>query len=228
MSVSPSTTVPGRAPAVRTAPRAGAALGVVAVVLVVAGFALAAATEATLSSAEEEVAAFYRDAPFVRTVLGGLVETTGLVLLLAFGAALADRLRPAGWPAPAARSALTAYVAICLAPGMSAGAAALWLAHTGTTDPALLTALNSLRALSYFLSLVPFALFLACAAVAGLRTAALPRWLCWAALGLAVPMVPSVALAAAGPADVFGLLGLGWVLVTGVVLLRSPDAGAPR
>jgi hypothetical protein len=207
----------------RTIARAGAAVGVAAVVLVVAGFALAAATEATLTSSPSEVAAFYRDAPFLRTVVGGLLETTGLVLLLAFGASLTARLAAVGWAAAAARSALTAYVAICLAPGMSGGAAALWLAHTGTTDPAVLTALNTLRSLSYFLALVPFALFLACAAVAGLRTAALPRWACWAALVLAVPMVPSVAVAALGLADVLGLLGLAWVLTVAVVLLRSPD-----
>jgi hypothetical protein len=210
----------------RASARAGAAVGVAAVVLVVAGFALAAATEATLTSPPSEVAAFYRDAPLLRTVVGGLLETTGLVLLLAFGASLTARLAAAGWPAAAARSALTAYVAICLAPGMSGGAAALWLAHTGTTDPAVLTALNTLRSLSYFLALVPFALFLACTAVAGLRTAALPRWACWAALVLAVPMVPSVAIAALGLADVLGLLGLAWVLTVAVVLLRSPDPAA--
>jgi hypothetical protein len=212
----------------RAMARAGAAVGVAAVVAIVAGFALAAATEATLTSPEAEVAAFYRDAPLVRTVVGGLLETSGLVLLLAFGAALAARLRPAGWTAAAARSALTAYVAICLAPGMSAGAAALWLAHTGTTDPAVLTALNTLRSLSYFLALVPFALFLACTAVAGLRTGALPRWVCWTALVLAVPMVPSVAVAALGFADVLGLLGLAWVLTVAVVLLRSPDPAVRR
>jgi hypothetical protein len=179
----PPLSTPSPAPVLdRISPRAGAAVGIAAVVLVVAGFALAAATEATMTSPEADVVAFYREAPFVRTVVGGLLETTGLVLLLAFGAALADRLRPAGWPAATARSALTAYVAICVAPGMSAGAAALWLAHSGTTDPAVLTALNTLRSLSYFLSLVPMALFLACTGVAALRTATLPRWLCWAAL----------------------------------------------
>lgn len=206
--------------------RVGAAVGIAAVVLVVAGFALAAATEATITSSEAEVVAFYREAPLLRTVVGGLIETTGLVLLLAFGAALAERLRAAGWPAAAARSALTAYVAICLAPGMSAGAAALWLAHTGTADPAVLTALNTLRSLSYFLALVPFALFLAGTALAGLRTAALPRWACWSALVLAALMVPSVAVAAHGPADVLGLLGLAWLLTVGVALLRSPDPAA--
>ena len=228
MTAPSSTTALDPAPAAPTSARAGAALGVAAVVLIVAGFALAAATEATLTSPPEDVAAFYREAPFLRTVVGGLVETTGLVLLLAFAAALAERLRAAGWAATAARRALTANVAICLAPGMSAGATALWLAHTGTTDPAVLTALNSLRSLSYFLSLVPFALFLAAVAVAGLRTAALPRWACWTAVALAAPMVPSVAVAALGFADVLGLLGLAWVLVVSVVLLRSPDAGARR
>jgi hypothetical protein len=225
----PPLSTPSPAPVLdRISPRAGAAVGIAAVVLVVAGFALAAATEATMTSPEADVVAFYREAPFVRTVVGGLLETTGLVLLLAFGAALADRLRPAGWPASAARSALAAYVAICVAPGMSAGGAALWLAHSGTLDPAVLTALNTLRSLSYFLALVPMALFLVCAGVAALRTAVLPRWLCWSALALAVPMVPSIGLAALGAADVLGLLSLAWLLVAAVVLLRSPDPAARR
>ena len=89
------------------------------------------------------------------------------MLFLPFAAMLADRVAGIGRRevlAPTARMAATVYVAVCLAPGMSAGAAALWLAHHGTADPALLTALNDLRALSYFIALVPFAVFLVCSA----------------------------------------------------------------
>ena len=59
---------------------------------------------------------------------------------------------------------------------MSAGAAALWLAHHGTTDAAVLTALNDLRSLSYFIALVPFAVFLVAVGTAARTTRGLPGW----------------------------------------------------
>ena len=114
---------------------------------------------------------------------------------------LTDRLRgdglSGGLLAPTARMAATVYVAICLAPGMSAGAAALWLAHHGSPDPVVLTALNDLRALSYFVALVAFALFLVTIGIAGRLTGRLPGWAVWSALAIGIAIVASLPWAAA-------------------------------
>lgn len=210
--------------------RLGAGLGIAAIVLIASGFAVAAPTEATITSPESDVVAFYAGAGLARTLAGGLVESLGLLLLLPFAAMLTARLRAPGTVAellaPTARMAATVYVAICLAPGMSAGATALWLAQHGSADPTLLTALNDLRALSYFVALLAYAVFLVAAGTAGLSSGRLPRWASWAAVALGCALAAGVPIAADGFADVFGLLGLLWVVVVSVALLRRPGVGA--
>jgi hypothetical protein len=204
--------------------RLGAALGIASIVLIATGFAVAASTEATLTSSEGEVVAFYADAGLAKTLAGGLIETLGLVLFLAFAAMITGRVaRPGSREilAPTARMAATAYVAICLAPGMSAGAAALWLAHHGTADPTVLTALTDLRSLSYFVALLPFAVFLVCV---GLSAAGrLPRWAGPSALVIGGALAASLPFAAYDVTDLLGLIGLLWVLVLAVALLRNPS-----
>jgi len=207
--------------------RVGAALGIASIVLVATGFAIAAPTEATLTSSEGEVVAFYTEAGLAKTLTGGLIEVIGLVLFLGFAAMLTSRVRGSAMAdellAPTARMAATSYVALCLAPGMSAGAAALWLAHHGTTDAAVLTALNDLRSLSYFISLVPFAVFLVAAGTAARTTRSLPGWATVSAIVIGVALAASLPFAADGATDMAGLVGLLWVLAVSVTLLRRPE-----
>ena len=218
---------PTRDPVDTRATRIGAGTGIASVVLIATGFAVAMPTEATISSPESEVVAFFTQADLVRTLGGGFVEILGLLLFLPFAAMLTGRLRARGVAgdvlAPTARTAATVYVAICLAPGMSAGATALWLAQHGTTDPAVLTALNSLRSLSYFVALAAFALFLVTVGIAGTATRRLPRWAAWSAIVLGVALAGSVPVAAFGLTDLFGLVGLLWVVVVAATLLRTPE-----
>jgi hypothetical protein len=217
---------PAAAATDRTATRLGAALGIASVVLVVTGFAIAAPTEADLNSSAAEVAAFYTGAGLARTVAGGTIEILGLALFLPFAAMLARRVGGTGLTrdllSPAARLFAAVYVAVCLAPGMSAGATALWLAHSGITDPALLTALNSLRSISYFVALTAFGLFLVSVGAAGRLTRALPGWATWSALVVGVGLPLSLPTAAYGITDVLGFVGLFWVLAVGIVLARRP------
>jgi hypothetical protein len=210
--------------------RIGAGLGVASIVLIASGFAIAAPTEATISSSEREVVAFYAEAGLTKTLAGGLIEILGILLFLAFAAMLTSRVRGSsasdGLLAPTARMAATVYVAVCLAPGMSAGAAALWLAHHGTTDGAVLTALNDLRSLSYFIALVPFAVFLVAVGSAARSTRSLPGWATGTGIAVGIALVASLPFAAAGMTDVLGLVGLLWVLAVSVTLLRRPDGVA--
>jgi hypothetical protein len=207
--------------------RIGAALGVASIVLIASGFAIAAPTEATISSDPDEVVAFYAQAGLAKTLAGGLVEILGIVLFLGFAAMLTARVRGSaaadGLLAPTARMAATVYVAVCLAPGMSAGAAALWLAHHGTTDGAVLTALNDLRSLSYFIALVPFAVFLVAVGIAARTTRRLPGWASVMAIAVGVALAAGLPFAAYGVTDLLGLVGLLWVLAVSVALLRRPE-----
>ena len=124
----------------RRATRIGAACGIAGIVLVVTGFAIAAPTEATLTSSPSDVVAFYTEAGLAKTLAGGMIESLGLLLYLPFAAMLTSRVSGPGAAgqlfAPTARMAATVYVTLCVAPGMAAGGTALWLAHHGVTDPA--------------------------------------------------------------------------------------------
>jgi hypothetical protein len=151
----------------------------------------------------------------------------GLLLFLPFTAMLAGRVTPPGPAgdllAPTARMVATVYVTICLAPGLSAGAAALWLARSESGDPAIVLALNDVRSLSYFLALVTFAAFLVVIGLAGVLSGRLARWASWSAVVLGVALAASIPTATAGFADIVGLLGLVWVVAVSVALLRTPS-----
>jgi hypothetical protein len=206
--------------------RTGAALGVASIVLIATGFAIAMPTEATITSSPGEVVAFYRGAGLTRTLAGGAIEVLGLVLFLPYAAMLSSRVRGPGVAgdllAPTARTAAGVYVAVCLAPGMSAGATALWLAHHGSADAVILTALNDLRSLSYFIALVPFAVFLVATGAAARLTRNLPGWAAGSAIVLGVVLALSVPFAGYGITDLLGLIGLVWVLAVSLTLLRRP------
>ena len=127
------------APTSTSHPHRRRAAAVAGIVLIATGFAIAAPTEATITSPEADVVAFYTEAGLAKTLAGGLIETLGLVLFLPFAAMLTDRVagpgRPAMcWPPPPAWPRPSTSPS-AWHPGMSAGAAALWLAHHGTTDP---------------------------------------------------------------------------------------------
>jgi hypothetical protein len=209
-----------------TGTRIGAGCGLAGIALASAGFALVASADATFHSPDGDVLAYYAEAGLARTVSGGLIQALGILLLLPFAAMLAARTRVPG-PAgevlgPAARMAATVYVTISLAPGMSAGAAALWLAHSESADPGIVLALNDLRSLSYFVALLAYGVFLLAAGSAGLASGRLARWAGWSGVVLGVALVASIPAATAGFADIVGLLGLVWVVVVSVALLRSP------
>jgi hypothetical protein len=207
--------------------RLGAAAGLAAIVLTAAGLALLAAADATFHSTDSAVASYYSGADVTRTVAGGFLQVLGLLLLLPFVAMVTSRVRGPGVAgvllAPTARTAASIYVTISLAPGTAAGAAALWHAHARTGDVAILTVLNDLRSLSYFIALVPFAVFLVTVGMAANATGRLPRWAGWSAIVLGGVLAAGVPAAGTGLTDIVAVLGLLWIPVVAVHLLRSPD-----
>lgn len=227
-SLLPSPAAAAATAAERRATRTGAASGIAAVALVLAGFALLAAPESTLRAPAGVVADFYSDASLVRVLAGGLLQSTGFVLLLPFAVALTGHLRGHGVSGrllpDTARSAVTVYVTLCLAPGMAAGGAALWLAHSGPVDAGVLHALNLLRIFSYFVALLPFAAFLVTVGASAVVSHRLPRWAGWSAIAIGAPLAATVPVAASNLTNLLGMLGLVWIVPVAVHLLRSPEA----
>lgn len=211
-----------------TTTRIGAGLGLASVLLLLAGFALVAPAGAVHTNPAEEIVAFYSEGSQTAKYAGGLVEAVALLLVLPFAAMLAARLRGTGLAGdvlgPAARMAATGYVVLCLAPGMAAGAAALWLgAHDG--DAATIVALNALRAFSYYLALLALAGFLVAVGTGGLATGRLARWMSWSAVAIGAVLAIGVAVAQTGLADIASLLALVWIAAVSIGLLRRPDRG---
>lgn len=206
--------------------RIGAGLGLASVVLLLAGFALLAPAGAVHTNPPEEIVAFYSEGSQTAKYAGGLVESVGLLLFLPFAAMLAARLRGTGVAGdvlgPAARMAATGYVVLCLAPGMAAGAAGLWLgAHGG--DPGTIVALNALRAFSYFVALLALAGFLVAIGIGGATTGRLARWMSWSAVVIGAALAIGVAVAQTGLADIASMLALAWIVAVSIGLLRRPD-----
>ena len=206
--------------------RTGAALGLASIVLTVAGLALVAPAEAVLTRPAEDVVAFYSEGSPALTYAGGLLESVGLLLLLPFVVLLAGRLRGPGVPgellAPTAVVTGSAYVLLSLVPGQAAGAAALWLGHSGEAEPSALLALNGLRVFSYFLALLCLAAFLVCIGAGGAATRRLPRWTAWSALVIGTALAAGVAVAHTGLHDLVSLLAVAWIVATAIGLLRHP------
>jgi hypothetical protein len=235
------TTIPTRVdpvPVDRAGPsttRVGAGFGITSIALTVAGFALVAPADAVHTHPTADIVGFYTGGDPAGTYAGGFIESVGLLLLLPFLAMLTGRLRGRGVTgellAPTAMVTGAAYVLLSLVPGQAAGAAALWLGHSGDAEPAALLTLNDLRAFSYYLALLFLATFLICTGVGGTTTRRLPRWMSWSAIGIGVALAAGVALAHTGLADLVSLLALIWIVAVAVALLRRPapageEAGA--
>ena len=228
-----TTTLNSSAPPIPAAgpTRIGAGFGLVSVVLLMAGFALVAPAGAVHTNPAEEIVAFYTEGGQAAKYAGGLLESVALLLLLPFAAMLAARLRDTGVAGdvlgPAARMAATGYVVLCLAPGMAAGAAALWLgAHGG--DASAILALNALRAFSYFVALLALAGFLLAVGIGGATTGRLARWMSWSAVVIGAVLAIGVAVAQTGLADIASLLALAWIVAVSIGLLRRPDRANDR
>lgn len=211
--------------------RAGAALGLASVLVLLAGFALVAPAGAVHTNPADEIVGFYSDGGQTAKYAGGLVEALGLLLFLPFVAMLSARLRGRGVAgdvlAPAAQMSATVYVVLCLAPGQAAGAAALWLgAHGG--DPSAIVALNTLRAFTYYLALFALAAFLVAVGTSGLMTGGLARWMSWPAVAIGAVLAVGVAVAQTGLADIASLLALAWILAVSIGLLRRPERANER
>lgn len=207
--------------------RTGAALGLTSVVLTFAGLALVAPAETVLTRPAEDVVGFYSEGSAALIYAGGFLESVGLLLLLPFVAMLAGRLRRPGIPgdllAPTAVVTGSAYVLFSLAPGQAAGAAALWLGHSGDAEASAVVALNTLRVFSYFLALLCLAAFMICIGAGAAATRRLPRWTAGSALVIGTALAAAVAVAHTGVHDLAALLAFAWIVVVSIGLLRHPE-----
>jgi hypothetical protein len=150
--------------------------------------------------------------------LSSLIEALGVVFLVLF----ASRLR--AWLQAGGADALASAVfggAVVIAVGGAARAGIGWALASApdSLQPSTAQALNVLYA-SHYPAIVGMAVFMFAAWGSILRTGALPPWLGWAAL--------PIALAAVAPPSLFPLIATGvWTAAASVVMYRL-DGQSPR
>ena len=198
--------------------------GVVAVVLILAGFA-ASGNAPKGTSSVTKVVAFYSKHSSAQTTSGVLLSL-GALLFLVFVASFVARVRSVpGGAGLCLSGAGVLVVGLTTYAGLSIAMADV----VGHVQGSTLQALNVLAddAVFVFLLMIGASAFLLGAAAAVFGTAVLPRWLGWWAVVFAVVgVVPSHVLG--GMLDHIGLLafaGLGiWTLVAGIVLTVRAEA----
>ncbi|MDP8908414.1 MAG: hypothetical protein M3N47_04695 [Chloroflexota bacterium] len=149
--------------------------------------------------------------------VSSLIEALAVVFLIFF----ASRLR--AWLQARGADALASAVfggAVVIAVGGATRAGIGWALASGhdSLEPSAAQALNVLHA-GHYPAIVGMAIFMFAAWASILRTGALPSWLGWAAL--------PIALAAVAPPSLFPLIATGlWIAVASVVMYRRQAARA--
>jgi hypothetical protein len=208
--------------------RLAGVLAIAHVVLLFAGFSQEKSV--VLGDSPATVARTYGSGSLERIFAGGLVEALSFVVLLpalAFIARVIGRRTEGGrWAGQAAFAAGITYVAVTLATGLPAGAAAVYGAHHGIGDPQTLALVNDVRTLAFFLSLVALAGYSICLGLSALADEARARWMGWG--GLLIGGLLLVGLATekwTDGANLASTLWMAWWVGVGVVLIRR---AAPR
>ena len=165
----------------------------------------------------------YVEGNMARTMAGGMIETLGFVLLipaLVFLARALGRSTEVGrWAAQTSLMAGMAYVAVTMAVGFPAGAAALYGAQNGL-DLETSFAINNIRIFAYFLSLSLLGAHAIALAVAARQDKVMTRWVGWGGLLTGAVLLASVPAAGIGQQDWGTLVWLVWWIGVAVGLLR--------
>lgn len=206
--------------------RVAGALGLAHLVLLIGGLVLSGGG-ALIEDGTAGIEEAYRDGNLT-TILGGwLIESVGFVLLVpvvVFLARSLGRSTPAGrWAAQTGLVLATTYVAITLAVGLPAGAAAaLGVQHGLDVDAG--AALNSMRVFAYLMSLLCLGGFVICVGVSALADGLHRRWFGYFGLATGAALVAAPPMAAVALQDIPTLVHLVWWVGVCVILLRDTSA----
>jgi hypothetical protein len=212
------------APVSDTLAQLGAASGAIGFVLAIAAIVVGATTgtaAANPGASAQEVARAYASVATPLVWVGALLQILALMSLFGFATFVGTALLPergrADWLRGLATGAGQAFVVLVLA-GFAIGSLARFRAGPGLDIQATL-ALFDIHVALYIASWVLGSLFMAAAAALGLRSRALPTWLCVAAALAAVINLAAVVLPATPIATFPNLLIWLWTVSASVALL---------
>lgn len=210
-----------------TLARTAGALGLAHVVLLIGGLALSGGG-ALIEEGTAGIERAYRDGSLTNILAGWYVESVGFVLLVPVAVYLAGALGRTSevgrWAARTGLILACVYVAITLAVGFPAGAAAALGTKEGL-DLQSAAALNSMRVLAYLLSLLCLGAHVICVAVSAMADGVGRRFVGWLGLATGVSLLVAAPLATVALQDVPTLLYLVWWVGVCVLLLRGRLTG---
>jgi hypothetical protein len=205
--------------------RAAGLMALAHVVLLFAGIALQ--NGARLDEGVAGIERAYVDGNLARTMTGGYVELVGFVLMLPvlvfLSRAIGRRTEAGRWATQTALFAGVAYVAITFAPGMAAGAAAMYSAQNGAEVETALV-MNNLRVLSYVASLLLLGTHAIGLGIAAVNDRVFARWVGWGGIVTGAVLFVAVALTGYNLHDLGTLVWLVWWVGLAVCLLRHRPA----
>lgn len=212
--------------------RIAGGLAIAHVVLMLGGFAFEQSP--LLGASSSSVVAAYVHSSMSTIYAGGYVEYLSclvfLVLAVLLGRLLRGRDELSGWLAGCIGAAAVIYLAVSIAAGFAAGAAALYNGHHGAPVTTL-TTVNDVRNFAFFLSVGVLGVFTLAVAAAGRATRLLPAWLVWTGYVVGAGLIAAVPGARVGLVDDATLVWLVWFLALAVLCLRGPRpavAGVPE
>jgi hypothetical protein len=202
----------------------GGICGLAAVALLVAGFPFTGATPEPGASVDD-VADLSRSG--AQTWTGIYMEFFGLALLIIFVGRLWALLREAegavGWIATTALGAAVAALTV-LVIGDATMMGAAFSAGRHDLDPAVVGGMYTVQWYSDLAYGVVNAVFFAASALLVLRRGALPRWLGWLAVVVAIALVVTVPFGPGATMEPPHVLGFLWIVSVGVVMIVRRDA----
>lgn len=208
--------------------RLAGGLALLHVVLLVAGFSQEKSP--VLTDGADVVQRTFVEADLARVLAGGYLESLAFVLLLpvlVFIARAIGRTEAGRWAAQTALVAGVCYVAVTLASGMAAGAAALYGAQHGVVDGATLALVTNVRNFAFYLSILVLGAHALGTGIAALIDGTMRRWVGWGGVVVGFLLLVGVALQGlVDGADYATLLWLVWWVGLALCLIRRGSAPA--
>ena len=223
---SPRTTTLGTSPTSAVLARVAGGLALAHVALMLGGFSLERST--MLGDGTAEARRAFAEGSLARSMTGGYIEAFSFVVLLPvlvyLAGALGRRTEAGRWAAQTGLAAGVGYVAVTLATGLPAGAAALYDGHHGA-DPATLVVAADIRNFAFFLSLLLLGAHAICVGLSARADGVLTRWAGIGGIVVGVVLLASVAGAGQALQNVGTMVWLVWWVGLAVALLRN--SGVP-
>lgn len=161
---------------------------------------------------------------------GGYVELLSFLVFLVGALLLARLLRGkdevGAWLSSCMTASATVYVAVTIATGFAAGAAALYDGHHGASL-ATATTVNDIRNFGFLLCSAVVGIFVLATAAAAHRTGLLPRWIYYTGYAVGILAIAAVPASRTGVANLTTMLWFVWFVALGVVALRQGRRTAP-